>query len=125
MSFRHKYGAKPVTIEGEAFPSKLEGAVYQMLKLRERAGEIRDIRRQSSIVLKSKCNECGDGPVVWKCDFSFEDAATGARVYAEAKGVETSDYKKRKRLWKAKPPAKLEIWKGSWQRPKLVEVIED
>lgn len=121
---RHKYKAQAVTIGGQEFPSKLEAAVFQLLTQRELAGEIRNIRRQASITLKEKCPECGDGPVIWKCDFSFEDTKTGNTIWCEAKGVETSDYKKRKRLWKRNPPGRLEIWKGSWQYPKLYEVIE-
>lgn len=120
----HKFRAKAVTIGGMSFPSQLEGSVYQMLLLRERAGEIRNIQQQAAVRLKEKCKECGEGPVVYKVDFSAEDCKTGETFYIEAKGVVTPPFAKRRRLWKANPPAKLEIWTGSWRNPKLTEVIE-
>lgn len=118
----HKFGAKRTIVNGISFPSKLESAVYSQYLILLKAGEIEDLLLQSSVTLKEKCPECGDGPVIWKVDFSFME--NGKKTYAEAKGVETSDYKKRKKLWKRNPPAKLYIWKGTWRYPKIVEIIE-
>jgi len=120
----HKYKAQRTIVNGITFPSKLEAAVYEILLLREKAGEISDIKCQQAVTVKQKCPTCGDGPTNWKVDFSFVDCKTGDTVYCEAKGIQTSDYIKRKRLWKADPPYKLEIFKGSWKYPKLDEVIE-
>lgn len=112
-----KYNAKPTN----GFPSKLEAAVHMLLTIREKAGEISDIRRQQSVVLQ-------EGPptvrIAWKVDFSFIETKTGERVYAEAKGVETADYKLKLKLWRANPPATLEIYKGSYRRPTLALRIE-
>jgi len=121
---RHKFNAIKTIVNGITFPSKLEASVYSILLLRERAGEIRDIKLQASVVVKEKCETCGDGPIVWKIDFSFIDCQTEDKVYCEAKGAEVSSYKKRKKIWKSDPPAKLEIWKGSARNPQLVETIE-
>lgn len=123
-SFGHKYGAQKTIVDGVEFGSKLEAAVYQILKLREKAGEISDIQLQDTVTLKSKCEACGDGPVRWKVDFSFIKNSTGQREYAEAKGVHTSTFRKQLRLWKSNPPTRLEIWKGSYESPRLVEIIE-
>lgn len=93
--------------------------MYGILQLRERAGEISDIKRQQTVVLQ-------DGPrevrITWKVDFSFIEK--GELVYAEAKGVETADYKLKLKLWRKLKPAPLEIYKGHYRRPVLVERIE-
>ena len=58
------YGA----VRTNGFSSKFESAVYDLLKLRERAGEIFDIRCQQPVVLQP-------GPrtvkITWKIDFSL------------------------------------------------------
>lgn len=113
----HKFGAKRI----DGFPSRLERAVYYKLRDREILGEIKDIKRQQTVVLV-------DGPkehqLRWKIDFSFVDVSTGKTVYAEAKGLEDNVFKIKLKLFRANPPARLEIWRGSYQRPFLAEVIE-
>jgi len=123
---RHKFGAARTVIDGKAFPSKLEGSVYALLTQRVRAGELRNLRLQASVDLHGLCPECKNGHLHtrWKVDFSAEDVATGRTVYFEAKGVETRLYKRQIELWKANPPGRLEVWKGSHQRPALAYVIE-
>lgn len=120
---RHKYGATRTELYGESFPSRLEASVFQQLMLRAKMGELENIQRQACVRLMSKCKECGSGPVDWKVDFSAVVIATGETIYIEAKGVETSDYKKRKRLWKTRGPGVLQIYKGSWRNPRIVEEI--
>jgi hypothetical protein len=120
---RHKFGAQRTIIDGIAFSSKLEGAVYSLLKLREKAKELTDIQLQASVRLKEKCNACGAGAVVYKVDFSFTDLKTGATVYCEAKGVRDSSYVKRERIWRKTGPGILEVWGGNWKSPRLTETI--
>lgn len=118
---RNKYKAKPTN----GFPSKLESAVHDILLIRQKLGEIKDIKRQQSVVLQ-------DGPkevrINWKVDFSFEERIGNTTsfklVYAEAKGIETMDFKIKLKLWRKKIPAPLEIYKGDYRRPKMVERIE-
>lgn len=116
--FRSKYKAKPTN----GFPSRLENAVHELLLMREKRGEIRDIKRQQGVVLRD-CQHCGTR-ISWKVDFSFVEVESGSLVFCEAKGVKTADYKKKLKLWRKAPPHPLEIWEGSWQRPKLAERIE-
>lgn len=125
MSFIHRTKAKSTN----GFPSKLESAVYDILRIRENAKEIRNIKRQQVVVLQ-------DGPsnvrIVWKVDFQFEERMIvpiehplhWRIAYAEAKGIETEDYKIKLKLWRKNPPAPLEIYKGNYKRPALVERIE-
>jgi hypothetical protein len=112
----NKFGAKRTA---DGFPSKLEAAVYQMLLLREKAGEITNIRRQHLVRFP-----CGPG---WKVDFSFTDCATGETVYCEAKGQELETYRLKKGMFAGCPilesAGRLEIWKGTYHRPRLTEKI--
>lgn len=107
-----KYGAKKTA---DGFPSKLERAVYEMLLLREKKGEVKDVRRQHRVDLVAG--------VSWKIDFSATDTKTGKTIFVEAKGIETSDYKIKKKLFKEFGTGLLEIWKGNYHKPKLAEVI--
>lgn len=103
------------------FASKLEGAVHDILVLREKAGEIKDIRRQHVVVLQ-------DGPrttrITWAIDFSFTNCESGATEFCEAKGFATEIYKHKLKMFRYRPHGRLEIWGGDYRRPKLMEVIE-
>jgi hypothetical protein len=48
---RNKYGSIPTTVNGIRFHSKREAGDYQVLKLRERAGDIRELRLQAKVPL--------------------------------------------------------------------------
>ena len=90
--------------------------MHDILKLRERAGEIKDIKCQQTVLLLNV--------IKWKIDFSFIDCKTEKLVYCEAKGLACNTFQMKLKLYKSDPPAKLEIWKGSYQRPFLAETIE-
>ena len=113
---KQKYGA----VRTNGMGSKLEAAVYQILLLREKAGEITDIQKQARVHLSCQ--------IYWKVDFSFMERGTmnrrARRVYCEAKGVETERYRICLKLWTEHGPGPLEIWKGSWQQPKLYKIVE-
>ena len=72
--------AKRVECECEAgtHPSMLEKAVCKIMALRERAGEIRNVKRQASVQLIPG--------VRWKVDFGFEYVATGEPGWAGRHG---------------------------------------
>lgn len=127
---RHKYNASKTAIAGQVFDSKLEASVYAVLMIRQRTGELRDVKIKPQVRLVEPCrccggDSCGGATIVnWTVDFSAVRTDTGATIYIEAKGVEGPDYRRRKRIWKAAPPALLEIWKGSHVRPVLAETID-
>lgn len=108
----NKYGAK----KSGDFPSKLEASVYQLLLLREKAKEISEIKRQVRVELTDAC-------IATKVDFSFTENSTGQTVFCEAKGVETERWNLIKRLWRFYGAGPLEIFKGTYMRPQLVETI--
>lgn len=109
---RNKYGAQPT----DGFPSKLEAAVFQMLCFREKAGEIRDIQRQAHVDL-------GFG-ITWKVDFSAHHVATKQTFWVEAKGAWTEAALLKLRMWRnGAGPGPLEVWKGNYRKPELVETV--
>lgn len=100
--------------------SKLENAVFELLKAREAKGEIRDIKEQCPVVLQGGKRVTR---ITWKIDFSFIEVSSNELVYAEAKGFSTDVYQMKLKLFRYNPPAKLEIYKGNYRNPKLVETI--
>jgi hypothetical protein len=113
---RHKYGAAKVTQGGESFRSKLEAAVEQTLRLREKAGEIRIIRREVNIFLT-------EARIRYIPDFLCEDLKTGEEFFVEAKGYSSDRWVVILKLYRVYGPKKLELWKGNYRKPYLDEVI--
>lgn len=114
---KNKYGAKPA----DGFGSQLEKAVHQRLLDRQKLGEITDIKRQQAVMLEDLKN--GEKRL-WKVDFSAVEVETGRTVYFEAKGFETNDYVRKRNMWRKNPPSRLEIYKGTWRYPRVVEIID-
>lgn len=110
-SKRNKFGA----VSTNGFPSRLEAAVYAILELRQMAGEIRELKRYPSVRLTKR--------ISWKLDYEFVLVATGARTFAEAKGVLTDECALKLKLWRDAAPGNLEWWKGSHSSPFLAEII--
>lgn len=107
----NKYGNRKVsTIDGEVFDSQREATRYQELKLLERAGAIKDLKRQVSYELipvqrepntlnkiDSKRGRVIQGKIIEKAvtyiaDFVYTDSATGEVVVEDTKGFRTKDY---------------------------------
>lgn len=113
----NKYGNRKVsTIDGEVFDSQREATRYQELKLLERAGAIKDLKRQVSYELiptqrepntlnkiDSKRGRVIQGKVIEKAvsyiaDFVYTDSATGEVVVEDTKGFRTKDYILKRKL---------------------------
>lgn len=90
---RGKYGAVPTTVNGIRFASKAEAARYQTLIVAERAGEISDLKLQTSWPLVVG----GVKVATYRADFEYLDADV-RRVVEDVKGVSTPVYKLKKRL---------------------------
>lgn len=113
---KNKFNRTKVKKLGYTFDSKLESAVHDILLLRERAGEIKEIKQQVNVHLTL-------AKILYKPDFSYVDCATGETVYVEAKGFPGPIFNLKKRLWKFYGDGKLEIWKGTYQKPYLDEIV--
>lgn len=101
---RQKYAAKRTEVAGRSFASKLEAAVYDMLLLLKKAGEVSEIRCQTQVALSR-------AKIIYKPDFEVT-RTDGSRYWVEAKGFETPEWRIKRRLWLAYGPGTLEIWKG-------------
>jgi hypothetical protein len=113
----HKYNATKVETDGHSFSSKLEAALYQHLRLREKAGEIKILQTQDHVYLT-------DARIAYIPDFKCEDLSTGEIYWVEAKGFESDRWPTIKKLWKHYGPGRLEIWKGTYLRLHLEEVLK-
>ena len=116
---KNKYNRTKVDFHGRSFHSKLEAAVYGLLLLREKAGEITDIKCQVHV----KFHTYKYGEVRMIPDFSAVNVEYGEIFYIEAKGFETRDWLRKRKAWLIGGPAKMEIYKGSYKYPKLIETL--
>lgn len=113
---RNKYNRKISFIDGRKFDSRAEGTLYQYLKLLVDAKEISDLQCQVSVYLT-------DARILYKPDFKF--VRDGKEIYAEMKGIETSSWRIKRRLWMHYGPSTLEVWNHSKSRGcVLKETIE-
>lgn len=109
----NKFGAQRT----DGFASKGEAALFQLLKLREQSGEIKDIRHPARVHLTCQIH--------WNVDFEFTFVKTRKKGWAEYKGFEDRRYRICKQLWKGGfGPGLLEVWKGHYSSPRLVEIIK-
>lgn len=98
-----KYRAKRTEYGGEVYDSKLEAGVAYQLDMRLKAGEIAAVERQFQVVC-IPYNKHGDPvPVLavrHKIDFRITHH-DGSYELIEAKGLETDDYRMRRRWLEA------------------------
>ena len=100
-----KYRSKKITVGGITFDSKKEAARYQELCFMQKAGEIKDLKRQVKFVLipsqreklwnaKKNCYEDGkviEREVSYVADFVYTNRL-GFVVVEDTKGFKTKDY---------------------------------
>jgi hypothetical protein len=92
---KNKYGARKLTApDGQVFDSVKEYHRWGCLKLLERAGEIRDLKRQVKFELIPKQN--GERACYYIADFTYY--MDGKLVVEDCKGFKTDVYKIKKKL---------------------------
>ena len=97
---RPKYGNKKVTVQGIKFDSKWESERYLYIKSLERAGRVRNLELQVRFALEVN----GQKICTYIADFRYEkENANGdwEAIVEDAKGVETPEFKLKKKLMKA------------------------
>ncbi|HJP81416.1 MAG TPA: DUF1064 domain-containing protein [Candidatus Saccharimonadales bacterium] len=99
----NKYGAKKTEFNGKRFDSRFEASVAMELETMKRAGEIKDYDTQYRVEMPIHRQDGLLGFIVkHKVDFRRHNN-DGSFTLIEAKGVETDDYKWRRRcleeLW--------------------------
>jgi hypothetical protein len=114
--FRQLAGTPPKRVKhaGYSFASKLEAALFDILKSKEVAGEVSDIKVQPKVYLT-------DARILMIPDFSVIE--NGFVVYYEAKGVQTDVWRIKRRLWQFYGPAPLRVYMGSHRRLFLSEEL--
>lgn len=97
---RHKFNAKPVIDDGHRFDSKLEHKFYNDLLLRKMAGDVVFFLRQPVFHLP--------GGVKYKADYQIFNA-DGSCSFVDVKGMETAEFKVKKKLVEAIYPVIIEV----------------
>lgn len=98
VRYGNKYGAKKTTYNGRRYDSKLEARVAQELDLRMKSGEFTDIMPQYKIQLYVYLPDGSRADLFnYICDFRCE-RPDGTYLLVEAKGVETSVFRVKKRI---------------------------
>ena len=95
-----KFNAVKVEYDGRKFDSKLECNIYKVLK--ERLTPDYKIGFQPSFVLQEKFAFDGHiiRPITYKADFViYKDSETEAKAVIDAKGMETNEFKIKRKLF--------------------------
>lgn len=96
---RSKYRAVPTVVDGIRFASKAEAAKYGELKLRELAGEIRNLVLQPRY--EFVLNNWKVGTYVGDFEFEEKQADGWKLVTLDVKGMRTPVYKLKAKLFRA------------------------
>lgn len=104
MYSKSKYHATKTVVDGITFDSKKEAKRYAELKLLERSGAIRDLRRQVRYELIPAFDVDGKHyrPTSYIADFVYFDTKTGAKVVEDCKGFRTDVYKLKAKMFAKK-----------------------
>ena len=102
---KSKYNANKVRVDGILFDSQLEADYYSDLKLQLKIGTIRGFCRQPEFILQEGFGDIR--PITYKPDFIvfYND---GSYDIVDAKGFEAQEFKRTKKLFRAKFP-RLEL----------------
>lgn len=101
-----KYHSRKTVVDGITFDSRREAARYQELRLLERAGKVRGLRRQVRYILipvqLDSRGQVIEKPVTYVADFVYELLSDGGGfwvpVVEDVKGVRTPVYVIKRKL---------------------------
>jgi hypothetical protein len=102
MKQRHKFNAKPTTVDDIRFSSKAEARYYQALKLMQKSGEVVFFLRQVPIWLP--------GGVKYVIDFQVFKS-DGEVEFIDVKGVSTPLFIAKKKMVEAIYPIEIKVVK--------------
>jgi len=110
---KNKYGNKKTTIDGIEFDSKKEAEYYLKLKQQKADGEISHFGLQPEYELQPRFHKNGKTyrPIKYIADFIIKNN-DGTYEIVDIKGVETKDFKIKKKMFEFKfPELELKIIK--------------
>lgn len=98
----NKYRNKKTVIDGIKFDSKAEGNRYMELKLLQRANKIQNLELQPKFLLQESFKK--NGKTIRKLEYiaDFKYIENGQVVIEDVKGVETKEFKIKKKLFEYK-----------------------
>ena len=97
---RPKYGNKKTVVDGIKFDSKWESQRYLYLKSLEKAGRVKNLELQPKFIISVN----GQKICTYIADFKYDKEdkdGVWEHVIEDAKGVETPEFKLKKKLMKA------------------------
>ena len=97
---RSKYGNKKTKVDGITFDSKWESQRYLYLKSLERAGRVQNLKLQPRFIITVNSQKICTYVADFEYDLESLDG-TWEHVIEDAKGVETTEFKLKKKLMKA------------------------
>jgi hypothetical protein len=102
LNKRSKYGNKKTVLGNVVYDSQKEANRAFELAMLEKAGIIKDLKRQVRFeLIPSQKNENGKvlfRPVVYIADFTYTDCKTGEKIIEDVKGFATSDFKLKQKM---------------------------
>ena len=96
---KSKYSSAKTDIDGIRFDSKKEAGFYAELKLREKAGEISDLRLQPRYLLQQAFKHEGKQYREMEYVADFEYVEDGITVVVDVKGFRTAVYMIKRKLF--------------------------
>lgn len=113
---KNKYHAiRSQSYDGRSFHSKGERDCYEMLVLREKAGEIRELECQVTTRLTAG--------ITHKTDFKCWDNLKDEPLWVEYKGFVDQRWRDIQKLWRFYGPGRLKVYAGYGIRMKLIDEI--
>lgn len=107
---KHKYSAQKVTVDGISFDSKLEADYYRQLLWLKLHGDIKDFKLQPRYLLQEAFTKNGKKhrKIEYIADFEITHH-NGSIETVDVKGMETADFKLKRKLFEKKYPQKLSL----------------
>ena len=98
---KSKFSSVKTIIDGHAFDSKKEAKYYSELKIREKAGEIKELKLQPRFLLQNGFSYNGKRyrKIEYIADFEYFDVTENNRVVVDVKGYKTDVYQIKKKLF--------------------------
>lgn len=98
---KSKFSSVKTIIDGHAFDSKKEAKYYSELKIREKAGEIKELKLQPRFLLQNGFSYNGKRyrKIEYIADFEYFDVMENKHVVVDVKGYKTDVYQIKKKLF--------------------------
>ena len=106
-----KYGAKKTFVDGIRFDSQMEADFYLWLKQLQKEGKIGEFTLQPKFELQAAFKKRGINfrKIEYRADFLVQ-TLDGEELVIDVKGMETSDFKLKRKMFEKKFPQELKLF---------------